>query len=213
MRVRPASYHCSCCRPAGALEPSLADYNTVLQLEPRNVDALYYRGTVFEKLARLDEAITDFTAVLTLDPNHIKASYARGACRNLKGDFQKAIGASGWHVCAGRMSGQAHKGVCVVMHSCQDSVVDVWRASSSCRCCCCRCCRGLHICSGAGQEAVAGCTAQRPQQQAQPARGPADQVGDQHQRGGGSGRSSERAQLARAVHSHQQRDWVGADGP
>ncbi len=64
----------------------------MLQLEPGNVDALYYRGTVYEKLGRLDEAISDFTAVLTLDPNHIKASYARGACRNLKGDFQKAIG-------------------------------------------------------------------------------------------------------------------------
>lgn len=47
---------------------------------------------MYEKLGRLDEAISDFTAVLTLDPNHIKASYARGACRNLKGDFQKAIG-------------------------------------------------------------------------------------------------------------------------
>lgn len=80
---------------AGTLEPSLEDYNTVLQLEPGNVDALYYRGTVYEKLGRLDEAISDFTAVLTLDPNHIKASYARGACRNLKGDFQKAIGETG----------------------------------------------------------------------------------------------------------------------
>lgn len=78
---------------AGGLESSLADYNTVLQLEPGNVDALYYRGTVYEKLGQLDEAISDFTAVLTYDPNHIKASYARGACRNLKGDFQKAIGA------------------------------------------------------------------------------------------------------------------------
>jgi tetratricopeptide (TPR) repeat protein len=77
----------------GALEPALGDYNAALQLEPRNVDALYHRGSVFEKLGRLDDAITDFSGVLTLDPNHIKASYARGACRNLKGDFQEAIGA------------------------------------------------------------------------------------------------------------------------
>jgi regulator of sirC expression with transglutaminase-like and TPR domain len=72
----------------------------VLQLEPGNVDALHYRGTVYEKLGCLDEAISDFTAVLTLDPNHVKASYARGACRNLKGDFQKAIG--GCMCCEGR---------------------------------------------------------------------------------------------------------------
>jgi hypothetical protein len=84
----------------GALEPSLEDYNRVLQLEPGSVDALYYRGTVYEKLGRLDEAISDFTAVLTLDPNHIKASYARGACRNLKGDFQKAIGEQLCAVCS-----------------------------------------------------------------------------------------------------------------
>lgn len=74
----------------------------MLQLEPRNVDALYYRGTVYEKLGKLDEAISDFTAVLTLDPNHIKASYARGACRNLKGDFASAIGE--YHAAAGEHS-------------------------------------------------------------------------------------------------------------
>ena len=56
------------------------------------MDALYYRGSVYEKLACLDEAIADFSAVLRLDPNHIKASYARGACRNLKGEFSQAIG-------------------------------------------------------------------------------------------------------------------------
>lgn len=65
----------------------------MLQLESGNVDALYNRGTVYEKLQQLDDAISDFTAVLSLDPNHIKASYARGACRNLKGEFHKAIGA------------------------------------------------------------------------------------------------------------------------
>eukprot|EP00879_Flechtneria_rotunda_P029697 GHRR01032138.1.p1 GENE.GHRR01032138.1~~GHRR01032138.1.p1 ORF type:complete len:183 (+),score=39.25 GHRR01032138.1:817-1365(+) len=83
----------ACNASPGALELSLADYNAVLHLEQHNIDALYYRGTVFEKLGRLDEAISDFTAVLTLDPNHIKASYARGACRNLQGDFASAIGA------------------------------------------------------------------------------------------------------------------------
>lgn len=76
----------------GALEQSLADYGAVLQYEPSNIDALYYRGCVYEKLGQLDEAIADFTGVLRLDPNHIKASYARGACRNLKGEFSQAIG-------------------------------------------------------------------------------------------------------------------------
>lgn len=76
----------------GSFEPCLADYTTVLQLEAKNLDALYHRGTVYEKLGYIDEAIADFTVVLTLDPNHIKASYARAACRNLKGEFSQAIG-------------------------------------------------------------------------------------------------------------------------
>jgi hypothetical protein len=87
---------------AGALEPSLADYNVVLRLERGNVDALYNRGTVYEKLGQLDDAIFDFTAVLELDPNHIKASYARGACRNLKGEYHKAIGALAAQQAGGR---------------------------------------------------------------------------------------------------------------
>ena len=67
----------------------------MLRLEPRSVDALYHRGTIFEKLGSLDDAIRDFSGVLTLDPNHVKAGYARGACRNLKGEFFEAIGAAG----------------------------------------------------------------------------------------------------------------------
>ena len=80
-------------KKTGCLQQALDDYNSVLKLEPRSVDALYHRGAAFEKLGSLDDAIRDFTAVLTLDPNHVKAGYARGACRNLKGEFFEAIGA------------------------------------------------------------------------------------------------------------------------
>jgi tetratricopeptide (TPR) repeat protein len=64
----------------------------VLSCDPSHLDALYYRGTVYEKLSKLKEAVADFTEVLRLDPNHVKASYARGACRNLQGEFSQAIG-------------------------------------------------------------------------------------------------------------------------
>ena len=64
----------------------------MLQLEPDHVEATFHRGTVYEKLSKLDEAIADFTKVLSLEPDHVKASYARGTCRNLKGDFAPAIG-------------------------------------------------------------------------------------------------------------------------
>lgn len=94
--ARPVLLFC-----AGSWHECLADYNIILQLEPKNIDAVYHRGTVYEKLGRLDEAIQDFTSVLQLDPNHIKASYSRGACRNLKGEFSQAIGESAtpWQQC------------------------------------------------------------------------------------------------------------------
>ncbi len=70
----------------------MADYSTVLQIETDHVEATFHRGTVYEKLGKLDEAIEDFSKVLSLEPDHVKASYARGTCRNLKGDFAPAIG-------------------------------------------------------------------------------------------------------------------------
>lgn len=77
---------------SGDLDASVADYSTVLRIEPDHVEATFHRGTVYEKLTKLDEAIDDFTKVLSLEPDHVKASYARGTCRNLKGDFAPAIG-------------------------------------------------------------------------------------------------------------------------
>jgi tetratricopeptide (TPR) repeat protein len=85
---------------AGDLEASLSDYNSILNREPCHIDALYYRGTVYEKLGQLDEAIADLSEVLRLDPNHVKAAYARGACRNLQGEFSQAIGNCDVLVCA-----------------------------------------------------------------------------------------------------------------
>ena len=76
----------------GELEASVSDYSTVLQIEADHVEAIFHRGTVYEKLGQLDEAIEDFSKVLSLEPDHVKASYARGTCRNLKGDFAPAIG-------------------------------------------------------------------------------------------------------------------------
>lgn len=70
----------------------MSDYSSVLRLEPDHVEATFHRGTVYEKLSKLDEAIADFTKVLSLEPDHVKASYARGTCRNLQGDFAPAIG-------------------------------------------------------------------------------------------------------------------------
>lgn len=84
-----------CPVPADQLALALDDFNAVLRLNPKHVDGLYHRGTVYEKLGQLDAAIADFTTVLALDPNYLKASYARAVCRNRKGDLALAIGEQG----------------------------------------------------------------------------------------------------------------------
>ena len=70
----------------------MGDYTQVIELEPNDTDALFQRGSVFEKLGKLDNAVEDFTSVIALDPSHAKALYARGACLNLMGDFARAVG-------------------------------------------------------------------------------------------------------------------------
>jgi tetratricopeptide (TPR) repeat protein len=73
------------------LKESLTDYDRLLDIDPNNIDARFYRGVVQERMGNLDQAIADFSIVLELEPNHIKASYARGSCQNLKGEFAEAI--------------------------------------------------------------------------------------------------------------------------
>lgn len=77
---------------AGESTAALHDYNTILEMEPKLTDALFYRGKEYERVGRIDDAIADFSAVLDIDSSHVKAMYARGACRNLKGDFEGANG-------------------------------------------------------------------------------------------------------------------------
>lgn len=77
--------------PAEKYEESVADYNAILRRDAEDIDALYYRGVVYETMGNLEAAIADFTTVLRLDPNHVKASYARGACLNVKGEYAEAI--------------------------------------------------------------------------------------------------------------------------
>ncbi len=77
---------------AGESTAALLDYNTILKVEPKHSDALFYRGKEYERIGRIDDAIADFSAVLEMDCSHVKAMYARGACRNKQGDFEGANG-------------------------------------------------------------------------------------------------------------------------
>ncbi|GFR50134.1 hypothetical protein Agub_g12286 [Astrephomene gubernaculifera] len=86
MRERAQSY-----RMLGDDDAALADYETLLALEPNNVDALFYRGTILEKRRDVEDAIRCYTAVLELEPQHHKALYNRAVCYSAKGSFQQAI--------------------------------------------------------------------------------------------------------------------------
>ncbi|GLI67835.1 hypothetical protein VaNZ11_012117, partial [Volvox africanus] len=86
MRLRAQSY-----RMLGEDDAALADYNSLLALEPTNVDALFYRGTILERQQHIDEAIHCYTAVLQQEPQHHKALYNRAVCFSAKGSFAQAI--------------------------------------------------------------------------------------------------------------------------
>ena len=77
---RACGFICPILCPLGSLQKGLDDYNKALSIDEQNVDALYYRGTIYEKQGKLDEAIKEFTAALQLYPDHVKATYARAAC-------------------------------------------------------------------------------------------------------------------------------------
>lgn len=78
-----------CCH-AEQYEAAMQDYSTILERDPANTDARFYRGTAFERLGDVDQAIAEYTQVLRHDAGHIKASYARAACQNRRGNFAEA---------------------------------------------------------------------------------------------------------------------------
>jgi hypothetical protein len=55
-----------------------------LEIDPLYVTGIYLRGTIYEKLGKIDDAINDFSEVLRLDPNHVNAAFSRAACLNYK---------------------------------------------------------------------------------------------------------------------------------
>ena len=64
---------------------AIADFDSVLKLEPQNVSAYYYRGLAQAKLGRLLEAEKDFTAAIFLDAGQASAYWQRGLVRERRG--------------------------------------------------------------------------------------------------------------------------------
>ncbi len=59
-------------------QPALADYTTVITLEPRNGRAYYGRGTVWYMQRSFDLALGDFDHAVALEPSNALMVFWRG---------------------------------------------------------------------------------------------------------------------------------------
>lgn len=51
----------------GQFEQAVADFTTVLRLDPTNVNAYFNRGSAYDSLGQYEKAVADYTHALDLD--------------------------------------------------------------------------------------------------------------------------------------------------
>ncbi len=69
---------------------AVTDYNTAIDLSPRNPNIYNLRGFAHYKMGNFAEAISDFTNTLDLDPKNASAFYNRGMARLKSNDRPKS---------------------------------------------------------------------------------------------------------------------------
>lgn len=69
---------------------ALADFNKVIELDPRNFNAYNYRGLINFKLSYYIDAVTDYTKAIDLDPTSPLPYYNRGMSLLKLAEKQKA---------------------------------------------------------------------------------------------------------------------------
>lgn len=75
----------------GATAEALEQFNQAVALDPKNVDALYYRGRSREKTDDSAGAVEDFTAAIALEPDRAGLYYYRGTSLLLMGETERAL--------------------------------------------------------------------------------------------------------------------------
>ena len=70
---------------------AMANYEQVLKLDSRSVDALNGKGMVLNSLGKYEEAISWFDMALKIDPNFVDALDNKGIALSNLGKFQEAI--------------------------------------------------------------------------------------------------------------------------
>jgi lipoprotein NlpI len=73
------------------LDRAIADYNQAIQVDPKFVDAYYFRGVAYENKEDYDRAFVDFTHTIELDPKYASAYKGRCGVYNVKPDYDRAI--------------------------------------------------------------------------------------------------------------------------
>ena len=75
---------------AGDINGALAGYSEIIKANPKNEDAFYERGRIYNQQKRYLDAINDFTKVTELNPKNHRAYYLRGYTKFLTGNYRGA---------------------------------------------------------------------------------------------------------------------------
>jgi tetratricopeptide (TPR) repeat protein len=75
----------------GKHELAMKDLDKVLQKDPKDSTALYYRGLAHREAGRPERANADLSAAIAIDPTQWRYFNARGRARGNQGDWLTAI--------------------------------------------------------------------------------------------------------------------------
>lgn len=70
-------------RGGGGVESAIHDADAILNIDPKNVEALNFRANVRMLSGDLSQAISDVNAVLKIDPDNVSAGLTKASCFNL----------------------------------------------------------------------------------------------------------------------------------
>jgi tetratricopeptide (TPR) repeat protein len=73
------------------IQGAIADFNKAFELNPKNTNALFYRGVTKARLKDYRGAIMDYNKVIEIDSDDCEAHINRGAAKSQLKDFNGAI--------------------------------------------------------------------------------------------------------------------------
>jgi tetratricopeptide (TPR) repeat protein len=65
---------------------ALTDFSKVIEMQPGNAEAYYYRANAYFNLRKTKEAIADYTKAIELKPDYADAYFNRALCKQFLND-------------------------------------------------------------------------------------------------------------------------------